>query len=304
MNGAVNYWPTIDGAPGLIGFAGYKAGMTHLYYVEDKRRSPEYGQEIKTAATIIETPPLLILGIRAYNKTNKGMLAFSEVWMDEIPSYVFRGINSFESDSKDGLENLEPHLDDIDEIRVIVATQPSEVPVGKKNPDIMEIPISGGSVRDSFEYAKTILGTKINVSEVFKDGETVDAIGVTKGKGFQGPVKRWGVRILQHKSRKTKRGVASIGPWVPRRVMPQVPRAGQMGFHNRTEYNKRILMLDNDGDKVTPKGGFKRYGEVKGDYILLKGSVMGPCKRLIKFRKSVRTLEIPEEPPQITYINN
>jgi large subunit ribosomal protein L3 len=232
------------------------------------------------------------------------MLAFSEVWMDEIPSYVFRGINSFESDSKDGLENLEPHLDDIDEIRVIVATQPSEVPVGKKNPDIMEIPISGGSVRDSFEYAKTILGTKINVSEVFKDGETVDAIGVTKGKGFQGPVKRWGVRILQHKSRKTKRGVASIGPWVPRRVMPQVPRAGQMGFHNRTEYNKRILMLDNDGDKVTPKGGFKRYGEVKGDYILLKGSVMGPCKRLIKFRKSVRTLEIPEEPPQITYINN
>ena len=136
MNGAVNYWPTIDGAPGLIGFAGYKAGMTHLYYVEDKRRSPEYGQEIKTAATIIETPPLLILGIRAYNKTNKGMLAFSEVWMDDIPSYVFRGINSFESDSKDGLENMESHLDDIDEIRVIVATQPSEVPVGKKNPDI------------------------------------------------------------------------------------------------------------------------------------------------------------------------
>jgi large subunit ribosomal protein L3 len=304
MSGEVNYWPTIEGDPRLLGFAGYKAGMTHLYYVEDKRRSPEYGQEIKTAATIIEAPPLLILGIRAYNKTNKGLLAFTEVWMDDIPSYIFRGINSFESNSKEGLENLELYLDEINEMRVIVATQPSEISIAKKNPDIMEIPISGGSVRDSFEYAKTIIGTQINVSEIFKDGETVDVIGVTKGKGFQGPVKRWGVRILQHKSRKTKRGVASIGPWVPRRVMPQVPRAGQMGFHNRTEYNKKILMLDNDGEKVTPKGGFKRYGQVKGDYILLKGSVMGPCKRLIKLRKSVRTLDIPEEPPQITYINN
>jgi large subunit ribosomal protein L3 len=100
----------------------------------------------------------------------------------------------------------------------------------------------------------------------------MDVVAITKGKGFQGPVKRWGVKLLPRKSRKTKRGVACIGPWKPARVLYTVPRAGQMGYHQRTEYNKRILKIGIDGKEVTPNGGFVRYGEVKGTYVIVDGS--------------------------------
>jgi large subunit ribosomal protein L3 len=61
--------------------------------------------------------------------------------------------------------------------------------------------------------------------------------------------------------------------------------------------------LGSDPVRISPKGGFKNYGEVKGDYLLLKGSVMGPAKRLIKLRKAARKSRYPAEAPQVTYLN-
>ena len=294
----------MDAEPRLVGFAGYKAGMTHLFYVEDSRRVPEYGKEVKAPATVIDTPPMLVVAVRAYEKTHDGLQAVSEAWMANQPKDLYRRI-SFATDPRPDakLAEIEKDLDRIAEIRVIAATQPRETSVSKKVPDLMEIPVSGGSMEERFSYAKGLLGQTFTVQDVFEPGEAIDVVAVTKGKGFQGPVKRWGIRILSRKSRKSKRAVASIGPWVPRGVMPQVPRAGQMGFHNRTEYNKRIMLMGEDVDRVNPKSGFKNYGFVKGDYLLLKGSVMGSSKRLIKLRKTVRKISYPEEPPQITYLH-
>ena len=294
----------MDTEPRLVGFAGYKAGMTHLFYVEDSRRVPEYGKEVKVSATVIDTPPMLVVAVRAYEKTHDGLQAVSEAWMANQPRDLYRRINFATDPRPDAkLAEIEKDLGRVVEIRVIAATQPREASVSKKAPDLMEIPVSGGSVEERFSYAKGLLGQTVTVKDVFESGEGIDVVGVTKGKGFQGPVKRWGIRILSRKSRKSKRAVASIGPWVPRGVMPQVPRAGQMGFHNRTEYNKRIMLMDEDVDRVNPKSGFKNYGFVKGDYLLLKGSVMGSSKRLIKLRKTVRKISYPEEPPQITYLH-
>jgi large subunit ribosomal protein L3 len=294
----------LDTEPRLVGFAGYKAGMTHLFYVEDSRRVPEYGKEVKAPATVIDTPPMLVVAVRVYEKTHDGFQAVSEAWMANQPRDLHRRI-SFATDPRpdERLAEIEKDLDRVAEIRVIAATQPREASVSKKAPDLMEIPVSGGSVEELFSYAKGLLGQTVTVQDVFEPGEGIDVVGVTKGKGFQGPVKRWGIRILSRKSRKSKRAVASIGPWVPRGVMPQVPRAGQMGFHNRTEYNKRIMLMGEDVNRVNPKSGFKNYGFVKGDYLLLKGSVMGSSKRLIKLRKTVRKISYPEEPPQITYLH-
>jgi len=294
----------LDTEPRLVGFAGYKAGMTHLFYVEDSRRVPEYGKEVKAPATVIDTPPMLVVAVRAYEKTYDGLQAVSEAWMANQPKDLYRRI-SFATDPRPDakLAEIEKDLDRVAEIRVIAATQPREASVSKKAPDLMEIPVSGGSMEERFSYAREILGQNVTVQDIFEPGEGIDVVAVTKGKGFQGPVKRWGIRILSRKSRKSKRAVASIGPWVPRGVMPQVPRAGQMGFHNRTEYNKRIMMMGEDVDRVNPKGGFKNYGFVKGDYLLLKGSVMGSSKRLIKLRKTVRDIKYPDEPPQITYLH-
>jgi large subunit ribosomal protein L3 len=270
--------------------------MTHIFYIEDRKRVPEYGTEVKSSATIIDTPPLKVIAIRAYKHTFEGLKTLTEAWIEESKDTL----NGKKFNQR--LEAIENLLDKVVEIRVIVATQPRLSGLSKKKPDLMEIPVSGGSISEQLEYAKGILGHVVTINDVFKSGEGIDVIGVTKGKGFQGPVKRWGIRILSRKSRKQKRAVASIGPWVPRRVMPQVPRAGQMGFHNRTEYNKRIMLMGSDNERINPREGFKKYGNVKQQYLLLKGSVMGPAKRLIKLRKAVRETRFPEEAPRVTYL--
>lgn len=304
IKGRITYWPESNGSPMLLGFAGYKAGMTHVFLIEDRQRSPDLGSEMKNAVTVIETPPMRIVGIRAYEKTYEGLKALTETWMSDLPVDILRTVKTrIGGNPESGFKNLEAKKDWIVQLRVIAATQPRLTSVPKKKTDLMEVAIGGGTIDEQLEYAKELLGETIGVSDIFDPGESLDVIGITTGKGFQGPVKRWGIRILQRKSRKTKRGVASIGPWRPRRVMPGVPRAGQMGFHQRTEYNKRIILMGSDSERVTPKEGFNRYGRVKGDYILVKGSVMGPSKRLIKLRKAIRRPKYPSEPPQVTYIN-
>lgn len=300
----VSYWPKLDGEPMLAGFAGYKAGMTHMFYIEDRQRVPEYGQEVKSAATVIDTPPMLIVAFRAYKKTQNGLTAMSEAWMQNQPRDLHKRI-TFATDPRpdEKFSEMEANIEKVAEIRVIAATQPREASIPQKVPDLFEIPVTGGTIEDQMTYVKDLLGKTVTVNDVFNPGEGIDIIAVTKGKGFQGPVKRWGIRVLSHKSRKQKRAVASIGAWVPRGVFPQVPRAGQMGFHNRTEFNKRIMLMGSDNERVNPKGGFKNYGFVKGEFLLLKGSVAGPAKRLIKLRKTVRDADYPEEAPQITYLH-
>jgi large subunit ribosomal protein L3 len=77
-----------------------------------------------------------------------------------------------------------------------------------------------------------------------------------------------------------------------------------MGYHQRTELNKRILKIGKDGDEVTPEGGFLRYGPVKNAYIVLRGSVAGPAKRLVRLRYASRPpKETSVSPPQISYVS-
>ncbi len=95
-----------------------------------------------------------------------------------------------------------------------------------------------------------------------------------------------------------------MGAWGLKRVLYTVPRAGQMGYHQRTEFNKRIIKIGKEGREVTPEGGFLRYGLIRGPYVLLSGSVPGPAKRLIRLRYPARPpKKLSENPPQITFIS-
>lgn len=303
IKGRVDYWPEVSGSPQLLGFIGFKAGMTHVFMIDDREHSPDFGKEVMYAASVIDTPPIIVGGIRAYEDSEDGLKALSEVWTENLPENLKNRIISSalksKSEKKGGLASLKER---IKELRAIAITQPNLSSLPKKKPELIEIKIGGGSIEDQIKYSESLLGKQIKVSEIFKPGESIDVIGVTKGKGFQGPVKRWGVRILQDKARKTKRGVATTGPWHPARVMPGVPRAGQMGFHNRTEFNKRILFIGEDGGRVTPPEGFQNYGVIKRDYLIIKGGVMGPSKRVLTFRKAVRRSRYPETPPRITFV--
>ncbi|MDW8084571.1 MAG: 50S ribosomal protein L3, partial [Candidatus Caldarchaeum sp.] len=169
-----------------------------------------------------------------------------------------------------------------------------------KTPNILEIKM-GGTGPAALERALKLLGSELKFSDLFKEGEYVDVVGVTKGKGFQGVVKRYGVSILQRKSRKTRRGVAAIGPWKPHYVMYTVPRSGQMGYHRRTEFNKRILKISSDITSINPSSGWHKFGLIKTDYVVLEGSVPGTPLRPLILRTPARPPK-HVEPPEITLL--
>ncbi|WP_309493647.1 50S ribosomal protein L3 [Candidatus Hecatella orcuttiae] len=298
----IRYWPEVPETK-LLGFAGYKAGMTYGFVIENEPGSRDYGKEVFCPLTVVETPPLRICALRTYEATVDDLRTLGEVWAEKLPKELGRLVKPPNKPSpKEKLADLEKNLHRACDVRVLACTNPREAGIGKKKPELMEIALGGKSVEEKFQFAKNLLGKTVPVTEVFQEGQLVDAVAVTKGKGFAGPVKRFGIRILQKKSRKTVRGVGTIGPWHPALVMSSVPRAGQLGFARRTELNKKIVKIGVNGSEITPKGGFLRYGRVKGPYILLKGSIPGPPKRLIRLRHAVRA---PEKilKPEITYLH-
>jgi large subunit ribosomal protein L3 len=304
--GRIRSWPTRIGESSALGFSGYKAGMTHVILVDSAPHSPLRGREVEVPATIIDCPPLVACGIRAYTETPYGLKCTHEVWSKNLNKDLSRN-SPMPSDAKtdEKLGKLEKDLNSANRIRLLVHTQPRLAGVSSKKPVVTEVEVGGGSIPDRFKYARNVLGKEIRIRDVFKEGNVIDVIAVSKGKGYQGPVKKWNVKVLQKKSRKTVRGVGTLGPISPHSVMYTIPRAGQMGYHHRVEFNKRILKLGDRGEDITAKGGINRYGVVKGDYILLQGSVPGEVRRLIKLRQPIRSHQkAPEVAPQILHIYN
>ncbi|MDI6642535.1 MAG: 50S ribosomal protein L3 [Candidatus Hodarchaeaceae archaeon] len=302
----VRAWPA-EARLGLQAIAGYKAGMINLFMIDDRKGSPTAGQEINIPATVIETPPLVVCAIRLYNSSAMGLNAVTEVWASELPKELSRALNLPKKyEAQKVIERAEALIKDgkVADIRVIACTQPWASNVPKRKPDLLEIRVGGSSVEERWNYSKSLLGKQVRVADVFKEGEFVDVLAITKGKGFQGPVKRWGIKILPRKSDEGRRQVGTLGPWSPARVMWTVPAPGQMGYHQRTEFNKRILKIGSDGKKITPSGGFLRYGPIKGEFVMLAGSVPGPTKRLVQLRRPLRLPPgAPTSPPSITYIS-
>ena len=299
--GKINYWPDVEvDNPKLLGFAGYKVGMSFVYMTRSRRGSPIYGQEVYSPVTLIEVPSMLICGLRSYINTSSGMKTLTEAWAQKLPRDLERLRTPPKKMDDSALKKIETNLNELVEFRAIVCTQPRKANVPQKKPEMFEVKVAGGDLKDQFEYLKGRLGQEIDVSEIFEEGQYVDIMAVTKGKGIQGAVKRWGVKILQHKSRKTVRGIGTLGAWTPHYVMYSVPRAGQMGFHQRTAMNKRILKISKDTSSFPT--AFPHYGVIRDTYIILKGSIPGPVKRLVKLRYAIYPpSKVSEAEPNITY---
>ena len=285
----ISSWAAVEGDdPKILGFAGYKVGMSHIMAVDYRKKSTTAGQEIRMPVTIVEIPPMKVIGARGYIQDTYGLRTLTEAWEKKIDKDLERtlpipkGHNANEAWKKMSDNDLE-------EIRLLVHTQPRMVTgIPKKRPEIMEMAVGGGSLDAQIEFAKEMMGKEFTMSDFTQDGEMLDAIAVTTGYGFQGHVKRWGVKLLTHKNSKHRRMIGNLGPFSPGYVVSTVPQAGQTGYHQRTEYNKRLLKIGDNPDEINPKGGFLNYGLIRGNYALLHGSLPGPSKRLIRFRKAVR----------------
>ena len=302
----IKNWPEYkDGAAKLLGFIGYKAGMTHAVMTVGNANSPFAGQETVVPVTIIDTPPIRPFSMRGYEATAYGLKLTTEVLAGTMSEDLKKTMPvPKEYDYETKLKEFEEKLDSFAEIRMLIHTQPRLAGVAKKKPDVMEYKVGAPSVQEAFEYAKNVLGTDVRVADILNEGILIDSIAVTKGHGFQGPVRRWGIRILQHKSRKTKRGVGCIGPWTPTNIRYTVPRPGQTGFHTRTSFNNKVVKMGERGEEITPSGGFVNYGVIRGDYIMLHGSIPGAVKRPIRIRFAIRPKKgHVDEPVQMSYIS-
>jgi len=309
--------------------------MTHVVRDLDRPGSKMHKREVVEAVTIVETPPLVVVGVVGYVETPRGLRTLTTVWASHLSNELKRRFykNWYRSKKKaftryakkhaeDNNKSLDRELERIRKyctvVRVLAHTQISKTGLAQKKAHLMEIQVNGGSVADKVAYAHGLFEKQVEVSSVFEQDEVIDVIAVTKGHGFEGVTHRWGTKKLPRKTHKGLRKVACIGAWHPSKVMYSVARAGQNGYHHRTELNKKIYRIGSGEDeanastesditkkRITPLGGFPHYGIVKNDFVLLKGSIPGTKKRVITLRKSlmVHTSRRDLEKVQLKFID-
>ena len=137
------------------------------------------------------------------------------------------------------------------------------------------------------DVANYSLGSEVK-ADIFTEGEIVDVTGTSKGKGYQGVIKRWNQSCgpMGHGSQ-YHRGVGSLGTMLPMRVIPGKKMPGHMGSEQVTIQNLEIVQVD-----------------VENNVILIKGNVPGPKKSLVLIKSSVKKPGKANTPVElITYVN-
>jgi len=318
----------------LTAFMGYKAGMTHVVRTVNRPQSKLDKKDVVEAVTVLECPPMVAIGFVGYVETPRGMRALTTVFAGHLSDEVKRRFykswykakkKAFTKYQKKYAETkMEKEIERAKKycstIRILAHTQTSKVKIGQKKAHLKEIQINGGSVAKKVDFCVSLFEKEIRVKDVFEEAEMIDCIGVTKGRGTDGVITRWGVTRLPRKTHRGLRKVACIGAWHPARVQFQVPRAGQNGYHHRVEINKKIYRVgqnkkddphgavtsnDLTEKHITPLGGFPHYGEINEDWLMIKGGVMGTRKRVITLRKSLlaQTKRIALEEVNLKFID-
>jgi large subunit ribosomal protein L3 len=297
--GSMQYWqkrraqqrlPRVRSAPTHIkepinlNIVAYKVGMAHIGMIDDSE-APSKGLEISAPCTVLEIPKMEVYGARFYGKDHNG---YRRVELEVHNKELVKKLKQKEvKNDETKLNSLKEKLGQFTDITALLVAYPKGLSVEQHHNLKFESSL-GGTMDEKFNFISSKLGKELKASEMLKNGEYVDISSVTKGKGWAGPIKRFGVARLYHKATNKVRHVGTLGPFTPGKVLYTVPQAGQMGFNYRTETNKRILKMgsSNETNKINPKSGFTNYGLVKSDYILVKGSVGGPSKRLVRIRKA------------------
>ena len=268
-------WKAINDSNRFKGFICYKAGMVSVKLKDNTPDSMTKGKIITMPSTILECPPMKIFSVRFYNKNN----LIGEILVKNADKEMKKKVKL----PKDYSKKIEDIKKEFDDLRIIIYSQARKTRI-KKTPDLIEIGISG-SKDEKFNFVKENLNKEFSITDFFDKGQLVDLRGTTKGKGLSGPVKRFGITLKQSKSEKGRRKPGSLGPWHPARVTFRVPQAGQLGMFHRIIYNNKIIDIGKSEEKFK---GIKNYGDLKTDYVLVSGSVMGPAKRELLITSPLR----------------
>jgi large subunit ribosomal protein L3e len=323
-HGKIKSFPKDDQskAPHLTAFMGFKAGMTHIVRELERPGSKLNKKEIVEAVSVLETPPMVVVGFVGYVETPRGLRALTSVWSGHMSQECKRRFyKNWHTSKQKAFTKYQKRWAEASKgsegpmaaevarakkycqvIRAICHTQVSKLNLRQKKAHLKEIQINGGTPEKKVDFVMSLFEQEVKVADVFSQDEMIDIIGTTKGHGIAGVITRWGCTRLVRKSHRGQRKVACIGSWHPARVQFQVPRSGQRGYHHRTEINKKIYRIgkalkedsnnatteaDLTEKAITPMGGFSHYGQVTNEFVMLKGAVMGTRKRVITLRKSL-----------------
>ena len=249
-----NSFPEMKGPSKPMNFYGYKVGMVHLIAQSLHAGGRMDKQDMQIPSTIIECPPIHVWGVRAYREDAYGTHVVNEITVDKLEKNVQKKLKHFKKKSTHKknathsntnkpvtFEDWEKTKETLSSIKLLIHTAPEKTAFGQKKAEVAELALSG-TVEEQLAFAKSKFGQTLSVSEVFKDGHTVDVKAVTRGFGMGGVVARFGVKTFRPKA-KYIRAVGSISPLNPKTVQFSVARPGQLGYHNRTEFNKKILKI-------------------------------------------------------------
>ena len=288
---------------GITNIVTYKAGMTTLSMLDDSE-SQKKGIEVVKACTVLEVPKTEFYGIRLYRKSpiTGYTITHTEIYDKQIAQKL--GIKKLAHDNA-YLKDAEKDIPSCSDVSALLVAFPEGTSIGQRHPQRFESAISGKTLEEKFKFASEMLGKEVKPANAFKPGEYIDISSISIGKGWAGVIKRHGVSRLQHKATGKIRHVGTLGAFTPGKVLYTVPHAGQPGFNYRTEYNKRLIKIgaQADAQSINPKQGFGKYGMVKNDYVVIEGSVVGPAKRLVRVRKSIRNTNASGiKEPKILYM--
>jgi len=277
-------WQVLEGknSSKISGFICYKAGMCRALVRDLTQNSLTKNKQIVLPITIIECPPMKIFSVRFYRNNIVAKDIISENPDKELQRKL--KLPKEQKKTAEELSEIEKKLGEFNDIRIVTYSLVKQTGI-KKTPDIAEIGLSG-SMNEKFEFVKSIINKEINIKDFFAKNQLVDVRGVTKGYGFTGTVKRFGISLRQKKSEKGQRRPGTLGPWTPSKVSFRAPLAGQHGFFTRIKYNSKIVDL-NEGDSMPFE--IKNYGKIRTAYILVKGSVQGPPKRQMLITAPLRS---------------
>lgn len=164
----IRHWPG-GGSQTVCGFAGYKAGMTHLFAIDERKGRVTSGMETFIPATVIDAPPLNVIGLRAYRKGYGGMETVVDVLFEKPPPELKRALNlPKKTNTADKISRLKEQLNELSDIRLLAATQPSLTSIPKKTPDVMEIGLQG-NVPKKLDYALEQQGRQLKARDVFRE---------------------------------------------------------------------------------------------------------------------------------------
>jgi large subunit ribosomal protein L3 len=158
-----------------------------------------------------------------------------------------------------------------------------QVAVGTKRAALVTKPLAGHYAKakveagrglfefrlDADELAKFAVGGEVKADEVFTVGQKVDVAGISKGKGFQGTIKRWHFTMgdATHGNSLSHRSPGSIGQrQTPGRVFPGKKMSGHMGNVRRSAVNLEVVKIDTDRHLIAIKGSVP--GAPGGDVVI------------------------------------